>query len=182
MSAAGGRADRDASEGTKSPYPRRTQAAEGVVAALRDEGLTIACAESLTGGLLCATLIDIPGASDVVRGGVVAYAAELKATLLGVSEEQLAVYGTVHAGTATQMAHGVRERCGSDVGVATTGVAGPGESEGHPAGTAFVSIADANGTDVRRLTLAGDRSAVRTGTVEAAVALIADRISAVGKD
>lgn len=158
-----------------------TDAARGTVIALREAGLTIACAESLTGGLLCATLVDVPGASDVVRGGVVAYAVDLKAALLGVDVAHLAAHGTVDPGTAAQMAHGVRERCGSDLGVATTGVAGPDESEGHPAGTVFVSIADAGSVDVRRLTLSGDRSAIRAGTVDAVLAIVTDRISAAGK-
>ena len=153
-----------------------------VIATLRAEGLTIACAESLTGGLLCAALVDVPGASDVVRGGVVAYARDLKAALLGVPEEHLATYGTVDAGTAAQMAQGVRERCNSDLGVATTGVAGPDASEGRPAGTVFIAVADGVDVDVRQLALSGDRSAVRAGTVDSALTLVADRISASGKD
>ena len=156
--------------------------ARDVVDALRDEGLTIACAESLTGGLLCAALIDPPGASDVVRGGVVSYAADLKASLLGVDDDHLASCGTIDAGTAAQMANGVRRQCGSDIGVATTGVAGPEPSEGHPAGTVYIAVADESGVDVRRLELRGDRAAIRAGTVEAALGLAVDRISAVGKD
>lgn len=156
--------------------------APGVISTLRTSGLTIACAESLTGGLLCGALIDVPGASDVVRGGVVAYAADLKTKLLGLDPAYLAAHGTVDGGTAAQMAEGVRERCGSDVGVATTGVAGPDPSEGHPAGTVFVAVADGAGVDVRRIALSGNRSVIRAGTVDAALALVADRISAPGKD
>lgn len=156
--------------------------AHEVVTALRAARLTIACAESLTGGQVCATLVDVPGASNVVRGGVVAYAADLKATLLGVDKAHLAVHGTVDAGTAALMARGVRRRCESDLGVATTGVAGPDESEGHPPGTVFIAVADADGVDVRRLALAGDRSAIRAGTVDAVLVLVAERVVASGKD
>lgn len=159
-----------------------TVTAHDVIAALLGAELTIASAESLTGGLLCAALVDVPGASEVVRGGVVAYAPDLKASLLGVDAGHLAAHGTVDAGTAAQMARGVRERCRADLGVATTGVAGPDPSEGHPAGTVFVAVADAIDIDVRRLTLAGDRSAIRAGTVGAALSLVADRIPAGGKD
>lgn len=153
-----------------------------IVDGLRAARLTIACAESLTGGWLCAALVDPPGASDVVRGGVVAYAADLKVTLLGVDESHLATYGTVDAETAAQMARGVRERCGSDIGVATTGEAGPDPSETHPVGTVYVAVADATDVDVQRFALSGDRSAIRAGTVEAALTLVEERISAAGKD
>lgn len=162
-----------------------TVAPEAAVDALREAGLTVAAAESLTGGLVCSTLVAVPGASDVVRGGVVAYAADLKAVLLGVDTGHLATYGTVDRGTAEQMAAGVRTRCRSDVGLATTGVAGPDRSEGKPAGTVFVAVADGSGVVSRELTLDGDRQRVRAGTVEAVLALLIERVLDVapaGKD
>lgn len=140
-----------------------------VVAALVGRGLTVAVAESLTGGLLLASLVSVPGASAVVRGGVVAYATDLKASLLGVSAELLAASGPVNPRVAEQMALGVRERCGADVGLATTGVAGPDGQDGHPPGEVWIGLATATGARSRRLDLIGDRSAVRQGAVNAAL-------------
>ena len=152
-----------------------------VVAALGDAELTIATAESLTGGLVCATLVDAPGASDVVRGGIVAYAPEVKSRLLGVDPAHLTTHGTVDGGTAEQMAIGARERLGSDLGVATTGVAGPDRSEGKPAGTVFIALADRDGVVGRELALDGDRVAIRTSTVAAVLDLVLERLEVVGK-
>ena len=146
-----------------------------LVAELTRRGLTVATAESLTGGLLCAALVDVPGASAVVRGGVVAYATPLKAALLGVDEERLHRTGPVDPLVAEQMARGARERLGADIGIATTGVAGPDAADGFAAGTVFLGIAAAwlpGGARHRRLALPGDRAAVRSGTVLEALAEI----------
>jgi nicotinamide-nucleotide amidase len=143
-----------------------------VVAALVAAGTTIATAESLTGGLLCATLVDVPGASAVVRGGVVAYATELKAEVLGVDAAALARTGPVDGFVAEEMARGVRSRLQAAVGIATTGVAGPGPADGFPAGTAFVGIAAdwiEGGARYVRLLVPGDRPAVRAAVVAAAL-------------
>jgi len=142
------------------------------VALLRDRGATVSTAESLTAGLLCATMVEVAGASDVVRGGVVAYAADLKASLLGVPEALLARVGTVHADTALAMAAGVRDRLGSDYALATTGVAGPEPAEDKPVGLVYVAIAGPGVRQVRRLQLDGDRDTVRAGAVEAALELV----------
>ena len=146
-----------------------------VVAALLAAGTSIATAESLTGGLLCAALVDVAGASAVVRGGVVAYATELKADLLDVERAALARTGPVDGLVAEQMARGARSRLGADVGVATTGVAGPGPADGFPAGTAFVGVAadwlDGGARHVL-LRVEGDRAAVRAGVVAAALAQV----------
>ena len=99
--------------------------AEQILARLRARGHTVAVAESLTGGLVAAALTDIPGASASFRGGVVTYATELKAALLGVDPVMLARHGAVYAPVAAAMAAGVRQRLGATFGVATTGVAGP---------------------------------------------------------
>ncbi len=148
-----------------------------LVADLTARSETVAVAESLTGGLVVARLVDVPGASLVVRGGVVAYAADLKVSLLGVDTALLARVGTVDAEVAEQMARGIRERLGATWGLATTGVAGPGAQEGHASGTAYVAVARA-GADcvVRRLDLTGDRTAVREATVTAVLDLLADRL------
>ncbi len=144
-----------------------------VVRRLVARGETVACAESLTGGLVTARLVDTPGASGAVRGGVVAYATALKATLLGVDADLLAVRGAVDADVATQMATGVADRLGADWGVATTGVAGPDPQDGVPVGTVFVAVVGPSVVVVERLTLEGDRAAVRRGAVDAVIALLA---------
>jgi nicotinamide-nucleotide amidase len=133
-----------------------------VIRGLTNGPATCATAESLTGGALGAALTDIPGASAVYRGGVVAYATDVKERLLGVPEEALAAHGAVDARTAVLMAQGVRARLSADYGVATTGVAGPDAQEDKPAGTVFVAAAGPKHSSVvNRLYLAGDRDTVR---------------------
>lgn len=169
-SAAGGPDDRDTARPAAGP-------ATPLIARLTSAGLTVATAESLTGGLLCARLVDVPGASAVVRGGVVAYATELKAVLLGVDAGLLAARGPVDPDVALAMAAGVRERLSADWGAATTGVAGPDPQDGVPPGTVYVAVRGPDGAgQVRRLALTGDRAAIREGTVAAALALLADAL------
>jgi nicotinamide-nucleotide amidase len=115
--------------------------AQTLVSALSEQGQTVAVAESLTGGLLCSTLVEVPGASAVVRGGVVAYATELKHRLLGVDADLLAGNGAVDPDVAAQMALGVRDRLGADWGLATTGVAGPDPQDGIQPGRVYVAVA-----------------------------------------
>lgn len=156
-----------------SPLPDAVEA----VRLLRARGETVATAESLTGGLLCAALVDVPGASEVVLGGVVAYAPRLKAALLDVDPQHLAVHGTVHAGTAEQMARGTRRATGSSWGVATTGVAGPDPSEGKPVGTVHVGLAGPDGRpSSTALHLHGGRREIRDLTVAAALSLLVARL------
>jgi nicotinamide-nucleotide amidase len=143
-----------------------------VIARCAAAGLTVAVAESLTGGALMAQLVDVPGASAVLRGGVVAYATELKASLLGVDEALLSRLGAVDALVARQMADGVRRRLGADLGVATTGVAGPADADGHPPGTVHVALAWEGGTQVRSVHIPGGRGAVRAGAAHVALALV----------
>ncbi len=142
-----------------------TVAAE-LVALLTARGLSVATAESLTGGAVCAELVSVPGASAVVRGGVVAYAPDVKRDALGVPGELIADVGTVDAAVARAMAAGVRERLAADVGLATTGNAGPDPSEGKPVGRVHVAVATAAGTRDWVLDLAGDRAAIRRTTVD----------------
>lgn len=150
--------------------------AADAIAALRGAGATVATAESLTGGLVCATLVGVPGASDVVRGGVVAYAPELKTRLLGVDADLIASHGTVDAEVAAQLATGARDRLGATYGISTTGVAGPDPSEGKPAGTVHIAIAGPAGVDTRLLNLSGDRDSIRTGTVDALLSWLVARL------
>lgn len=158
-----------------TPLPLAAEA----VRLLRERGETVACAESLTGGLVCAALVDVPGASDVVVGGVVSYATRVKRDLLEVDAGLLAQRGTVDAGTAEQMADGVRRLLEADWGVSTTGVAGPGPSEGKPAGTVFVGL-DGPGhrQESEPVHLSGDRDAVRRGAVGAALSHLVARLGA----
>jgi nicotinamide-nucleotide amidase len=144
----------------------------GVVAALARAGQTLAVAESLTGGLLCARVVDVPGASAVLRGGVVAYATDLKVGLLGVDRAALARTGPVDPQVALAMARGVRDRLGATWGLSTTGVAGPDPQNGYPAGTVFVAVAGPDTAEVRQLALPGDRAQVRAGSVRAALDLL----------
>ena len=153
--------------------------AEAVLAALRGRGWTLAVAESLTGGALADAFVRVPGASTVLVGAVVAYATPLKATVLGVDEALLRREGPVHPEVAAQMADGVRRALAvdgrpADVGVATTGVAGPDPQGGRPPGTVYVAVATPTGVVVRRTDLPGDRPAVRAGAVEAALGLLGE--------
>lgn len=147
-----------------------------VIDALRGTGQTVATAESLTGGLLCATLVDIPGASDVLRGGVVAYLAETKSDVLGVDPALVEKLGTVHQDVAAAMAEGAIRVMGSTWGVATTGVAGPEPSEGKPVGTVHVAVAGPGGVQTRDLSLHGDRRLIREQAVDAALSLLIGRL------
>jgi nicotinamide-nucleotide amidase len=152
--------------------------AADLVARLTDQHRTLAVAESLTGGQVSATLVGVPGASAVLRGAVVAYATVLKTELLGVDPDLLAARGAVDPEVARQMAVGVRERLGADLGLATTGVAGPTWQDGHPPGTVHVAVASADGVTVRSLRLDGDRPQVRTAAVDAVLALTQDVLAA----
>jgi nicotinamide-nucleotide amidase len=133
-------------------------------------GLTLAVAESLTGGLLVAEFISVPGASRVVRGGIVAYDTALKHTLLGVDADLLAEHGAVHPDVARQMALGVRQRLSvngapASIGLSTTGVAGPDTQDGRSVGTAFVGFAIGTATSVLSLDVTGSREDIRRAVV-----------------
>jgi nicotinamide-nucleotide amidase len=128
-----------------------------LVRVLIERGQTLAVVESLTGGLLAATLVEIAGVSAVFRGGLVVYATDLKASLGGVPPDLLAARGPVDPDVAVAMAEGGRARCGADWALATTGVAGPDPQ-------------------VRRLSLPGDRAVVRAGAVTAALDLLAEKL------
>jgi nicotinamide-nucleotide amidase len=156
--------------------PGARELATEIIQLLTRAGQTVAAAESLTGGLVAAALTDVPGSSSAFRGGVVAYATELKAQLLGVDARMLATYGPVHAPVAAAMADGVRGKLGTTVGVATTGVAGPGPADGFPAGTVHVAVSLAGDTVVRTMELAGNRDEVRRLTVERVLGLLLGRL------
>lgn len=148
-----------------------------VIAAARERSATLATAESLTGGLVCAALVDVPGASDVVRGGVVAYAVDVKVSALGVPADLVERLGTVHESVARAMAEGARQRLGATHAVATTGVAGPDPSEGQPVGTVYIAVAGPEGTVDRAYGFDGDRPAIRRAACQAALVLLRDTVA-----
>ena len=137
--------------------------------ALLARGETVAAAESLTAGLFCATLATVPGASATLRGGAVVYATDLKAVLAGVPRDLLAAKGPVSPETAAALAEGIRTRCAATWGVGLTGVAGPDPVDGHGLGRVYVGISGDGHTEVLALDLPGDRQAVRSGAVAAAI-------------
>ena len=147
-----------------------------IIGLLAEAGRTVATAESLTGGLVAAALTDVPGSSRAFRGGVVAYATELKARLLGVDPGLLAAHGPVCAPVAAAMAEGVRQRLAATIGVATTGVAGPDPQDGHPPGTVHIAVSLDDDTVVRTIALPGDRDEVRRLTVERVLGLLLGRL------
>jgi len=157
-------------------------AAAGIIARLAASHRTLAVAESLTGGALLAALVSVPGASAALRGGVVAYDTALKQSLLRVDADLLHQYGPVHPDVAVAMAQGVRTAAAvhgilADVGLATTGVAGPEAQGGAPVGLVYVAVSDANGETVRELWLPGDRAAIRSSAVAAALDLLREYLS-----
>lgn len=159
-------------------------ASEGAAARLLDSlerrGWTVAVAESLTGGLVAASLVDVPGASRTVRGGVVAYATDLKAALLGVDGRLLEERGAVDPDVAMAMAEGVRMRLGADVGLATTGVAGPDPQDGNAPGTVHVAVAGPGFAHTTRFEFAGSRPEVRAQACDAVIHLAVAQVGAIG--
>lgn len=143
---------------------------------LVDRRETLATAESLTGGLVAATIVEIPGVSSVYRGGLVVYATDLKHELAGVPEGLLAERGPVDPDVALALAEGVRRRCSAGWGLATTGVAGPDPQDGKPVGTVFVAVAGPFGAAVRELKLDGNRAVIRAESVTGVLRLLADQL------
>ncbi|WP_314033982.1 nicotinamide-nucleotide amidohydrolase family protein [Dietzia sp. CH92] len=155
-------------------------AARAAVGALRARGWTLGTAESLTAGLVAATVAEVPGASAVLRGGLIVYATSLKHELADVPSEVLDRHGAVSPETARALAVGAARRCGADVGVGLTGVAGPDTQEGRPVGTVYVglSVPGRPAWSVP-LSLPGDRAAIRRAACEAALGLL---VTAAGGD
>lgn len=151
--------------------------AEAVLQILRERGFKLAVAESLTGGALTSAFVDVPGASDVLLGGIVAYSTSLKHELLGVSRSLLEQQGAVDPEVAAQMAGGVRSKlaakAGVDealvVGLSTTGVAGPDSQDGKPVGTVYIAISLSGSESVLAELFSGDRAEIRRATVISAI-------------
>jgi nicotinamide-nucleotide amidase len=161
-------------DGVAGPVAR--ELATEIVQLLTETGQTLAAAESLTGGLVAAALTDVPGSSKAFRGGVVAYATELKEQLLDVDPHMLDAHGPVYAPVAVAMAEGVRRKLDATVGVATTGVAGPDPQDGHPPGTVHIAVSLADDTVVRTIALPGNRDEVRRLAVERVLGLLLGRL------
>ena len=150
--------------------------ARAVVAELTVRGQSIATAESLTAGLLAATLAGVPGASLVLRGGLITYVEDTKIALAGVAPQLLQAVGPVAEPTARALAVGARQRCAATWGVGLTGVAGPEPHGGHPVGTVFVGIAGPVDTEVLPLALTGSRWEIRLAAVRNALACLRNLI------
>jgi nicotinamide-nucleotide amidase len=144
--------------------------ARGLVADLTLRRQSVATAESLTAGLLAATLAGVPGASVVLRGGLITYAEDTKVALAGVAAQLLADVGPVAAPTARALAVGAQQRCAATWGIGLTGVAGPEPHGGVPVGTVFVGLAGPVDTEVLQLALSGSRWDIRLAAVHAAIA------------
>ncbi|VAV82391.1 ADP-ribose pyrophosphatase of COG1058 family / Nicotinamide-nucleotide amidase [hydrothermal vent metagenome] len=153
-----------------------------ISSAFNEKGLTLAIAESCTGGLLGHTITSVPGCSDWFLGGVISYSNEVKVKLLNVSEETLKEHGAVSSETALEMAEGVRRSLTSDVSVAVTGVAGPGGgSREKPVGTVYLALDFSKKTGlkpiVKKLELSGTRAEIKDKTVKEAIACLLNALS-----
>ena len=158
---------------TPTSTASKPSAAATLVARLATLGRTLATAESCTGGALAAALTDVPGASRVFPGGVVSYADETKAALLGIPECLIRQHGAVSAEVAAAMASGAAERCGADYGIATTGFAGPdGGTEADPVGTVYIGLHTSSELRAVCFRFEGDRDTVRRLAVEKALTLL----------
>ena len=151
--------------------------ANALIQALTERHLTVATCESLTGGMICAALVDVPGASKVVRGGLITYQTDVKTLLADVAEGLIAQHGVVSAEVAKAMAQGTREKLHADIAISATGMASPGGEEDPPAGTVFVGLASEKGVRAIPLQLTGDRMSIRRATVNQAIQAIAEEIA-----
>ena len=165
-----------------SVFTRENEPLEAVLLRIcRERKITMAVAESCTGGMIAEHITAIPGASESFRGAVVSYTDEAKRKLLHVSSKTLEEYGAVSRETAAEMAQGVRTVFEASLGVATTGIAGPaGGSEKTPLGTVFVAVADDDGVDVDELHIGGDRERVRVWATRRALNMMRRRLE--GRD
>lgn len=152
--------------------PSAAALASRCIAALEARGETLATAESLTAGLISATLAGAPGASAVLRGGIAAYATEVKVSLLGVDAAVVKAHGVISPECAEAMAEAARDRFEASWAVSATGVAGPDRQEDEPVGTVYVAVAGPRGVQVEQLRLAGSRQSIRGASVEAGLSLL----------
>lgn len=152
---------------------------ETLINKLKEKNLTLSCAESCTGGLIAKSITDVSGCSSVFYGGVVSYDNIVKMGILGVKEETLKEYGAVSYETAKEMASGVKIACSTDIGISTTGIAGPGGAvPGKPVGTVYIGIATKDGVESVRLDLGEEnsREVIREKAVYKILSLLLDKI------
>lgn len=148
-----------------------------IVMALIEHKITIATAESCSGGKIAATITDVPGASEIFGYGMVTYSNDAKIKILGVKEETLAAHGAVSPETAYEMAAGLKRVSGADVAVSVTGIAGPGGgSPEKPVGLVYMGIAYGNDVFVKKNLFQGERDEVRLQTVETALHFVAEKV------
>lgn len=152
------------------------EVARAVVIAATLAGRTVATAESLTAGLVASTIASVPGASNVLRGGIVAYTSDLKVSLLDVPAALIERGGPVQSPVAEAMAAGAIKRTGADYALACTGVAGPDAQDGHPVGEVHVAVAGPGSMRTHTLALAGSRDDIRHGTVLVVLGMLLDAL------
>lgn len=150
--------------------------ASSLIKKLQEKNLTLAVAESLTGGLVAASLTEIPGASKVVKGSITAYADEIKQNILNVNKETITNFTSISEQVAVEMAINVRKIMKSDIGISTTGVAGPEKSAGFAPGLVFVAISIGDHNMCQKLEITGDRSKIRNQTVHEILQLTLSRL------
>jgi len=150
--------------------------ASSLIKKLQENNLTIAVAESLTGGLVAASLTEIPGASKVFKGSITAYADEIKQNILNVKDETITNFTSISEQVALEMAINVRKIMKSDIGISTTGVAGPEKSAGFAPGLVFVAISIGDHNMCQKLEITGDRSKIRNQTVHEILQLTLSRL------
>lgn len=143
------------------------ETARRIISTCAQLGISLASAESLTGGRFVASLVDVPGASAVVRGGLVTYATDLKASLAGVNADHLEETGPIDPVVAAQMAVGTAVQCVADIGISCTGVAGPDPQDDKPVGLVYTAIAFGGKAKVFEHDFTGDRDSIRNQTVQA---------------
>ncbi|MGL3807947.1 CinA family protein [Paeniglutamicibacter sp. R2-26] len=163
----------------RTPEPAANPLAREAIADAIAAGLSLATAESLTAGMIAATLAEVPGASAVLLGGVVSYSSEVKANVLSVDRALLASAGSVDAEVARQMAVGARDCCHSDIAVSATGVAGPDAHDGKAVGTVFLGYAHPGGSGSVEYRFQGDRAGIRSAATDAAITLLISTIRSV---
>lgn len=152
--------------------PYKITQIELLVQTLKEKQITVATAESCTGGLLGKSITDVSGSSAVYPGGIISYCNRIKHEILGVDQNLLDTLGPVSGSVARQMAEGVRQVIGADLGIGVTGIAGPNSDDsGKPVGLVYVAASDGQTTLIRECRFRGDRNAVRCQSVEAAAAL-----------
>ena len=153
---------------------------EALVNKLKEKNLTLSCAESCTGGLIAKSITDVSGCSSVFYGGVVSYDNIVKMGVLGVKEETLKAHGAVSYQTAEEMASGVKRACSTDIGISTTGIAGPGGAvPGKPVGTVYIGIAINDTIESARLDLGSEnsRDTIRQNAVSELLTRLLEKIS-----